>query len=269
MIFPSTISIIIGLIFGITIAALAYKVHSLSGSGAIAAALLGTIVFGVGGLPYTAILLVFFISSSLLSRLFKGTKKGVSEMFSKGSRRDVWQVLANGGAAGLLTLMSAIFVEQTIFWWLFCASLAAANADTWATELGVLSPTRPRLITTLEPVDMGASGGITLIGTVSALAGAGFIAIVATFFTPSLSMILLVTGAGLVGSLVDSALGASIQGIFYCDACNQETEKHPRHGCGNATRLIRGWDWLNNDWVNTACTVSAPVLLGMIWLLLS
>lgn len=267
MTFPSAISIITGLIFGMTVATLAYKAHSLSGSGAIAAVLLGTIVFGLGGLRYAAVLLIFFVTSSLLSRLFKRTKKDVIAMFSKGSRRDAWQVLANGGVAGLLTVMSAFFPDSMIFWWMFCASLAAANADTWATELGVLSPNPPRLITTLESVEMGTSGGITLTGTVSALAGAGLIALVATFFIPSLPMMLLITGAGLVGSLVDSALGASIQGVFYCEVCNQETEKHPRHGCGNATRLIRGWSWLNNDLVNTACTVSAPVLLGMIWLL--
>jgi len=56
--------------------------------------------------------------------------------------------------------------------------------------------------------------------------------------------------AGVAGSLVDSLLGATVQAIYYCPACQKETEKHPLHHCGTPTRQVRGLKWLNNDWVN-------------------
>jgi len=60
---------------------------------------------------------------------------------------------------------------------------------------------------------------------------------------------LLAAGGGLAGALFDSLLGATVQGIYFCDRCRKETER-PVHRCGAQTRRLRGWTWLNNDWVN-------------------
>ncbi len=258
------------LLLGFGLAALislaAYAARSLSRSGTAAATLLGMAVFGLGGLPWAALLLGFFISSSLLSRLFRRRKVVVDEKFSKGSQRDAAQVAANGGIAGLLALSQAALPESPLPWLVAAAALAAANADTWATELGVLSPVAPRRITTGKPVEMGASGGITPLGTLAALAGALFIAAIAAFFPPAninlplVGVLLAVTLAGLAGSLVDSLLGATAQAIYFCPRCGKETERHPQHTCGTDTRPLRGWGWLNNDGVNLLCTLSAGAL---------
>ena len=258
--FPSLFSILSRLLLGSIIAAVAYRFKALSLSGAIAAAILGTIVFGLGGIPHTVVLLVFFTSSTLLSKLIHQRKTQVNEKYAKGSRRDAWQVWANGGVAGVIVLMGVIFLGQEISWWMFCAALAAANADTWATELGVFSPEPPRLITNWRVVEMGTSGGISLTGTVSALAGSTLIALTAAIFKPDMVYVLLVAIAGLAGSLVDSWIGASIQAIYYCESCRKETEKYPLHGCGTATRRLRGLAWVNNDVVNTTCTLSASLI---------
>jgi uncharacterized membrane protein len=69
-----------------------------------------------------------------------------------------------------------------------------------------------------------------------------------------------ITVGGFVGALIDSLLGASLQAIYYCPQCQKETERHPLHSCGSATSLKRGWVWLNNDWVNAACTLSAGLV---------
>jgi uncharacterized protein (TIGR00297 family) len=262
--FPSTFSVLAGLCFGAAIAVGAFYARALSRSGALAAAILGTIIFGLGGLAHTAVLLTFFLSSSLLSALFGKYKSSVNEKYAKGNRRDAGQVLANGGIAGLCVILGVLLPGRPVFWWMYCAALAAANADTWATELGVLSKNSPRLITTFRKVEMGTSGGITLIGSISAVAGACLIASISDVFQPGIKPLLWVTLAGCFGAFVDSWLGASVQAMYYCDTCQKETEKHPLHGCGTVTRLIHGWKWLDNDWVNTFCTLSAVALIMLL-----
>ncbi|MEW6505612.1 MAG: YbhB/YbcL family Raf kinase inhibitor-like protein [Chloroflexota bacterium] len=268
---PSFSLIQIGVGFGLAlvISLAAYALRSLSRSGALAATLLGTAVFGLGGLPWAVLLLGFFISSSLLSRLFRRRKQSVEEKFSKGSRRDAAQVAANGGIAGLLALIQVIFPASPVPWLAAAAALAAANADTWATELGVLSPLLPRLITTGKVVEKGTSGGLTPLGTLAALGGAAWIALLAVLFPPAtfnlsaLFVFGLVTLAGLLGSLIDSLLGATVQAIYTCPQCAKETERHPLHSCGTPTRLVRGWRWLDNDGVNAACTLSAAGIAAL------
>ena len=246
--------LLFGFLIAIMIAYLAYQVRSLNQSGALAATIVGTIIFGLGGWQWTVLLLTFFITSSALSRLFKKRKQGLDEKFSKGHERDAGQVFGNGGLATAFVLFHALRPESTIGWVGFAASLAAVNADTWATELGVLNPHPPRLITKLnQVVEKGTSGGISFIGTLASLAGSFVIALPASLFTGNWSLIPIITLTGLFGSLFDSLLGATVQAMYYCPTDKKETEKHPLHICGTETVHIRGWKWLNNDWVNFAC----------------
>jgi uncharacterized protein (TIGR00297 family) len=264
----------LGFLFGAFIGWLAWRVGALSRSGAWAAALTGGLIFGLGGLPWAALLLVFFISSSALSRAFTRRKKEVSEKFSKGSRRDWAQVLANGGLGGLLVIAHGVFPEQTWPWIAYCGAMAAVNADTWATELGVLSRGMPRLITTGRLVERGASGGISLLGTAASLAGAMLIGFTATVFPfgsapltlpgPA-SLLVAASLGGLLGSLFDSFLGATVQAIYRCPNCGKETERHPFHTCGSQTRLLRGWRWLDNDMVNFACSLAGAATAVGVW----
>lgn len=247
-----------GFILAILVAYLAYRAHSLDKSGAIAATLVGTIIFGIGGWQWALLLLTFFITSSGLSRAFKKRKQGLNEKFSKGHERDAGQVFGNGGLATFFAALHAFYPDSLLPWIGFAASLAAVNADTWATELGVLNPTPPRMIT--DPrrrVEKGTSGGISLWGTSASLLGSAIIALFAALFSPTGTLhpgyFLLITAAGLAGSLFDSFLGATVQAMYYCPTDKKETEKHPLHTCGTETVHIRGWEWLNNDWVNFAC----------------
>jgi uncharacterized protein (TIGR00297 family) len=251
-----------GFFLAIAIAYLAHRAHSLSTSGAFAATCLGTIIFGLGGLPWAVLLLTFFLTSSALSRTFKKRKQGLDEKFSKGHERDAGQVLGNGGLAAAFVAVHALFPESGIAWIGFAASLAAVNADTWGTELGVLNPTQPRLITDLRKrVEKGTSGGISLIGTIASLLGSGLIASLAALFTSNWSLFPVVTLAGLAGSLFDSFLGATVQAMYFCPTDNKETEKHPLHTCGTPTIHIRGWTWLTNDWVNFACSAFGVIVV--------
>lgn len=256
-----------GFLLALLISFLAYRAHSLSKSGALAALILGTIVFGIGGIPWAILLLTFFITSSLLSHAFKKRKRGLEEKFSKGHERDAGQVFANGGLGMLFVLIHELDPGSSIGWVGFAASLAAVNADTWATELGVLNPTPPRLITALRKrVEKGTSGGVSLIGTVASLAGAAVIALPGSLLTHNWSLFPIIILAGLAGSLFDSFLGATLQAMYFCPTDSNETEKHPLHTCGTETIHLRGWKWLNNDWVNFACAAFGVMVALLLYM---
>jgi uncharacterized protein (TIGR00297 family) len=251
---------IYGFILAIVITYAAYRARSLNTSGAYAATLIGTVIFGIGGWQWAILLLTFFITSSALSRAFKGRKQNLNEKFSKGHERDAGQVFGNGGLAALFAGLHAFYPGSIIPWVGFAASLAAVNADTWATELGVLNPSPPRLITNLRKrVEKGTSGGLSRWGTGASLLGSSVIALLAVLLSPAENVLttghfLLITASGLAGSLFDSLLGATVQAMYYCPTDMKETEKYPLHTCGTQTVHIRGWKWLNNDWVNFSCS---------------
>jgi uncharacterized protein (TIGR00297 family) len=162
--------IVLALIFSGLIAALAYWRGSLAVSGALGALLVGTIIYGFGGWVWGVVLALFFVSSSLLSHYKEREKRAVAEKFDKGHRRDIGQVLANGGAGALVALLHGIF-PSPLWLPLFLGTMATVTADTWATELGTLSKRPPRLITTGRVVPVGTSGGISLFGTAVSFVG--------------------------------------------------------------------------------------------------
>jgi uncharacterized protein (TIGR00297 family) len=236
--------LLVGLVLGTVIALAAWRLKTLSCSGAFAAAISGGLIFGLGGFPWAVQLLTFFISSSALSRVFARRKASLSEKFSKGSQRDWGQVLANGGLGAGLAVAHAFLPGQTWPWIAFAGAMAAVNADTWATELGVLNSSLPRLLTTWRPVERGSSGAVSLTGSLAALAGAGLVALLAYLFFPALGFVpvwvgVMLGGAG--GAFFDSLLGATVQAIYWCPNCKKETERHPRHTCGAETTQMRGW----------------------------
>jgi uncharacterized protein (TIGR00297 family) len=125
--------LLLGFLFAIIIAVLAYRAHSLNKSGALAAVFTGTIIFGVGGWEWAILLLTFFITSSALSRAFQKNKRELDEKFSKGHERDAGQVFGNGGIAAAFAALNWLFPNEPWTWVGFAAALAAVNADTWGT----------------------------------------------------------------------------------------------------------------------------------------
>lgn len=250
----------LGLVLSTIIAILAHRHEALTRGGALGAILIGTITFGFGGWTWGLVLIAFFAVSSALSRYRQADKRELADKFHKGARRDMGQVVANGGLAAFIALLYFSYPTPALLV-AFLGSMATVNADTWATEIGVLSPNPPRLITTWRRVPVGTSGAITLLGTAASALGALFIALLA--YTLLSVEALLDVGStlrlwwivpvalisGLLGSLFDSLLGATVQGIFYCARCGSETERE-LHGCGLRTTHLRGWRWLTNDMVN-------------------
>ncbi|MFZ5823822.1 MAG: DUF92 domain-containing protein [Bacillota bacterium] len=249
----------VGAVLAALIGLVAWHKESLSPSGVLGAILTGTLLFGLGGWVGGLALIGFFVSSSLLSRLFRRQKAEVEADFAKTGTRDLAQALANGGVAAAAAVAYGLTGEAA-FLGALLGALAAANADTWATELGVLAPSRPRLITTLQQVAPGASGAVSLQGTLAALGGAGLIGLIAALVDPVWwGAVAWIALAGLVGSFLDSLLGATLQGIYWCPACAKQTERLV-HRCGSPTRLYRGSPLIGNDLVNLLATLAGALV---------
>jgi uncharacterized membrane protein len=149
-------------------------------------------------------------------------------------------------------------------WLILAGSLAAAQADTWATELGAYSRAAPRLLTSGERVTPGTSGGVTLLGTVGGALGAVALASLgaALGLAPTIAAASLV--GGVCGMMLDSLLGATLQASYLCQSCGTVGETRI-HECGAAAGLIRGWGWLDNDGVNLIATGSGAGCALLLW----
>jgi uncharacterized protein (TIGR00297 family) len=250
------------------VSTLAYFAGVLTFFGAIAATLMGGIILGYGGILPAVLLGIFFLSSSSLSRIGRRSKAEFAQTFEKEGRRDHIQVFANGGITALLALFLGISGNNL---WLagIAGALATVNADTWATEIGVLARHPPRLITSGSPVSPGTSGAVSLEGLIATLLGASLISGVAAFVGHDIVLAYSAAAAGFFGALFDSYLGASIQAMYFCPTCEMTTEHHPLHSCGTQTEHIRGWTWMTNDMVNFLSSILGAFLSGTIWKLLS
>ena len=275
---------ILALILAVAVSAAAFRARALSTDGALAAVVVGTVIFGVGGAAWAVLLLAFFISSSALTRWRAAAKAAAGEEVVKGGRRDAVQVLANGGIATAIAALHGLRPDLALFP-AFAGAIAAATADTWATEVGLLSRAAPRLITTGRRMPPGTSGGVTPLGTAAAVAGGVFIGALAAALVllgwavssyslgdvvPAASAaprayaggalrIALATSAALLAALFDSLLGATVQAAYRCPRCDKPTERRV-HRCGARTMRTRGLAWITNDAVNLAATAAGAAV---------
>ncbi len=222
--------------------------------------------YGAGGWAFTLVLLAFFIPSVALSRVGRARKKRLVDI-GKGGARDAWQVLANGGVATLCAVIAgcaSVFGLPPAAWIAaFAGSYAAATADTWGTEIGTLAGGAPRSIFTFRPIATGLSGGVTRTGTAAEIAGAVWLAVATAISTRTAGIIVPVALGGILGALVDSLLGATLQELRRCPACERTCETNP-HLCGTPTTLVRGVRGFSNDLVNLIATLTGATTA---WLL--
>ena len=251
----------IGGVLSAATAAIARVTRTLSASGAVVGALVGTICMAAGW-SWGVLLLSLFVSASSFSRIGEKKKAArTSAVVEKGGQRDAGQVLANGGLFAAAALAHLV-LPSPIWLAVGAGAIAASTADTWATEIGTLTPGDPISILSARRVPPGTSGAITAIGTMAGVGGALFIAAVATLADWPVSFAAVAVG-GLAGTLADSLLGATLQARRWCDVCAASTERLV-HTCGTATRHSAGIEGLDNDVVNTVCSaVGGLVALGL------
>lgn len=242
----------ISLVLAAAVGGVAWFLGSLTRGGAVAAALVGGAILHFGGVVWAAALLAFFVSGAVLTMVGR-SRKSQPEHKSRG--RTAAQVIGTGGVAGLVSVLwGSSLVPPSIHAVLpaaFLGALATSAADTWATELGMLSRQPPRLFTSGAFVPAGTSGGVTLVGTLAGVAGAILVAAIgaqgrAHIFTAAWI-------AGVLAMFVDSLLGATLQASF----------RRPDGGIteepGGGAVLVRGIAWLTNPVVNLFATLAGAL----------
>lgn len=233
---------------------LAYPLRMLSASGTAGAFIMGVVVFGTNGISGVIPLIVFFALSSALSKF--GSQK-----IPKESNRNVIQVLANGGAGTIILVWNFFFPFDGVML-MFLGSVAAAAADTWATEIGFFSRRKPRHIVSMKQVKKGTSGGVTFLGTIGSVLGAVSIAVTGFFIGIEQEFLWMIAAAGFAGSLADSVLGGTLQAKFLCESCNKKKES--REHCGGKSQHTGGLKWIDNDMVNFLNTITGALIIYFI-----
>ncbi|XP_062212285.1 protein PGR-like [Phragmites australis] len=269
----------IGAALAAVIAARAVRRRSLDASGGAA----GFVVMAVHiacGYRYGAMLLAFFFTSSKVTKIGENRKRCVEEDFKEGGQRNWIQVLANSTIATILVVIYVLMTggqdrcldsnDSKVITGLIGGIIGhycCCNGDTWSSEIGVLSDEQPRLITTLKPVRKGTNGGVTLQGLLAATAGGltiGLTFVVVGLLTAQcpfdmalwqLLVLPISAGAGLLGSLIDSLLGATLQFSGYCSVRKKVVSKS-----GPTVTKISGMTLLDNDAVNAVSVLLTTVL---------
>ncbi len=190
-------------------AALAYAFGMVSRGGALGGFVVGTAIYTSLGPRGFAVLALFVVGGSLLTRLGYGRKQSSGTAEAGSGRRGARNALANCGVAVACALIAAA-TSSDAFTAAFVASLGAAFADTAESEVGQLYGRAPRLITTLREVPPGTDGAVSIPGTLAGIAAAGLSAslglAVGLIAAPDIA--LLVALAAFLGTVTDSLLGA-------------------------------------------------------------
>jgi len=209
------------------------------------------------------LLCTFLFGSVFVDKLKKRAKMKDSVSHKKGDCRDAVQVAANGAVPMIMAIMFAI-TNSAAFIVAYVAALAEAFADTTASGIGMYSKNVFDVFK-MRKIKHGLSGGMSVIGTLSALVAAFVIGVVALLFgAVNWQMLLIASLSGFVGSVFDSFLGSIFQVKYRCTECNEITEKTTH--CGSATEKVSGFYFFDNDTVNLLSCLFAAALGAILYI---
>ncbi|MBO0472998.1 DUF92 domain-containing protein [Enterococcus ureasiticus] len=248
--------LLLGFIVGSIIGLFSYIARLLTTSGVLALIFVATVVCGFGSWRTRGLLILFFASSGcihLSKKRINVTK--TKSLVQKDHTRDAWQVLANSLPA-IISLILFYYTENQLFLIGYVSGIAGATADTWGSEIGILSKKSPRSILSFKQIEPGLSGGVSMLGSIASFFGSLLISFSfwlvynwhPIFQLPSSLFVIVPLICGVFDSLVDSLLGATLQTKYRCPICGQITEQTQHHL--QQTKQISGISWMTNDWVN-------------------
>ena len=227
------------LVFSFVLGYLSYRAHVADVSAMLSATLLGVVIIISSDVNWFFMLLAFFLLGSMFTRYKYNFKlaRGIAE--GKGGVRGYKNVFSNSLAGLTLAIAYGIFPwHGQVLLAAYLGSVATACGDTLASEIGETYKGEPRMITTLKKVKPGTDGAVSILGEKAAFFGALVIALLAFILVPiDLSLVLIVTAGGFIGTNIDSLLGATFQQKGY----------------------------LTNNGVNLFATISGAIVSGLLY----
>ncbi|KAI1286438.1 Transmembrane protein 19 [Halotydeus destructor] len=271
---------LLAILIPLLVSGLGFKKKSLDKSGAFLAIIVG-FVLTLSNYCFMAAMLMFFFTSSAMTKYKEQAKAKIEVDFKKGGQRNWVQVVCNGGVACELALLFLIergsggeipinfALDYDASWFAISVlgALACCNGDTWASELGSVVGGQPRLITNFAKVPKGTNGGVTFVGLVLSAAG-GFVVGFAYYFVllclgsrehllmapPQWPILATGAAAGLLGSILDSIIGATLQ------YSGRDSRGKIVECPGDRVEWISGMSLLDNHSVNLVSTLFTALM---------
>ncbi|KAF0417047.1 DUF92-domain-containing protein [Gigaspora margarita] len=199
-------------------------------------------------------------------------------LFRVGGQRTAMQVACNALTGTIICIIHQYYYGgqlkclledhgSRLLFWMYIGHYSTCNGDTWASELGILNKSWPILITTFKMVPPGTNGGVSPLGLLASVLG-GFIigasAMISIYFVDGcnrlyIELILVASIAGLIGSIIDSILGATVQISLYSEKSRMITNSKTEE-----TKLVSGYDLLDNNQVNFVSSLTTALLTGFV-----
>ena len=184
----------------------------LDAKAAVAAVVIGFVAWLGEGYTGIALLATFFVAGTLATSWKMRTKRQAGLAEQHRGQRTAAQVIANGGVAAMLSLLSFLFVQyQPLLLLMVASSLSSATADTVSSELGNLYGKKFYNIISFKKDIRGLNGVVSFEGTMIGVAGSSLIALVYAIQAGFTIHLLWIVIAGTIGNLMDSVLGATLE----------------------------------------------------------
>ncbi len=209
----------------IIISGMAYSIlaKKLTVAAAFTGAVIAITIFIAAGYPGLAMMTTFFILGSAATSWQRHKKQSLIKFEETGNGRNMLQVLANAGAAGIVGIIVINYPQHSaLLLPVMAAAFASATADTLSSELGMVYGRRFFNIISFKADACGRDGVVSLEGTVIGILGSAVIAVIyALGWGWGISFLLIVI-SGTIGNITDSVLGALLErkGIIGNDAVN-------------------------------------------------
>ncbi len=192
---------------------LGYRAKTVSRSGAVGGALVGIIIYVAAGASAWLLLFITFLAAAITSRIGLARKARLGIAEERGGRRGAGNAFANCGVAAIAAIAVVTTPDAAAALLALAASLVAGASDTVASEIGKAWGRSTWLVTGLRRVAPGTPGAMSLEGTVAGLGAAFALAGLAVVLSliPASAVLIVVAGAT-IGALVESVLGATLEG---------------------------------------------------------
>jgi uncharacterized protein (TIGR00297 family) len=208
---PELQRILLICIFALVLGIGAYWAKAADSDAVLSETIVCLLVILFAGLSWFILLLAFYLLGGAFTRYGYAHKHRLGIAQSHGGVRGYKNVYSNSLAPLVLAICYGIY-SSDVFIYAFIASVATANGDTLASEIGETSRSKPIMITTFRQTEPGVDGGVTPLGEAASLAGALIIGLLATGMGMASAFGIVVAAiGGFLGTNFDSLLGATLQ----------------------------------------------------------